>query len=131
MLAVQGFGGTEIHRDAVLNHPISFQNQIERLQRSTAVYHEVFGNDLEPADDGFLLKDVLVVRNTQTNADAIIGVAVKPVPRHESRLRMGESPWNQNWRTGGFARPALHLPQHVYYDAAFSLHGPLPLQPAA
>ena len=44
-------------------------------QRTAAIDHEVFGDDLKPVHDRLLLEDVLVVRNAQSDADAVFGEA--------------------------------------------------------
>src|ERR1700747_3650138 len=82
MFAVQRLRRAEIHGDAVLDHAVPLQNFVEGLERPPAVYHEVFRNDLEPANHGLLFKDVLVMRNAQADAHSVSRVSVEFVRRH-------------------------------------------------
>ena len=82
VLAVQRLGGTEIHRNAVLHHPVPLENLVEDLQRAAAIHHEVFGDDLEPIDDRLLAEDVLVVGNAQADAYTIVRVSVETIRGH-------------------------------------------------
>jgi hypothetical protein len=83
MLPVQRLGRTKIGRHAVLHDAILFQDLIQHLQGTSAVAHEVFGNDLEPIDRRLFGQDVVVMRDAQPDADSVIGKAVKGVGGHE------------------------------------------------
>jgi len=54
-----------------------FEDLVEDLQGTTAIDHEVFGDDLEPIDDGLAGEDVLVMRHAQADADSVIGESVE------------------------------------------------------
>jgi hypothetical protein len=82
MFAVRLSRRTEIHRDAMLHHPVLFENLVEDLQRPPAVAHEIFGDDLEPVHRRLFGKDVVVMRHAQADADAVIGELVERVGGH-------------------------------------------------
>ena len=46
--------------------------------------HEIFRDDFKPVHHGFLLEDVLVVRDTQSNSHTIIGISIEAVCRHNN-----------------------------------------------
>jgi hypothetical protein len=66
----------------VLNDAILIEDAIEDGERTAAVDHVVFGDDLEPVDDGFLLEDVTVVRNAEADADSIVCEPVEAICWH-------------------------------------------------
>src|SRR5271156_4459227 len=89
MLAVRAVSGAEIHRDAVLDHSVLFEDLIKHLQRSSTVAHEIFGDNLKPIDYGLLFQNVPAVRHAKTNADAVIGEIIEGIGWHifESKAR--------------------------------------------
>jgi hypothetical protein len=66
----------------MLDNPIPLQDLIKDFQRAATVHHEVLGNDFKPIDDGFLIKDVLIMRDAQADAHTIIRVSVETIRRH-------------------------------------------------
>jgi hypothetical protein len=61
----------------VLNDFVLLQDLVEDFEWAAAVNHEVFGNDFEPVASGFVGEDVVVMGDTQTDADAVGGEAVE------------------------------------------------------
>ncbi len=82
VFAVGRLSGAKVHRDAVLDDSVLLEDLVEDLERPAAVDHVVFGDDLEPVDDGLLGEDVVVVRDTQTDPHAIVGETVETIGRH-------------------------------------------------
>src|SRR5882724_11299042 len=79
MFAVNPVRRTEVHGNAVLNDAVLIQDLIEDAQRTAAVDHEIFRNNLEPVDDRLTREDVIVVRRTQANANAVVRKSIKPI----------------------------------------------------
>lgn len=86
MLAIEPIGRAEVHAHAVLNDFVLLEDLVEDLERTAAVAHVVFGNDLEPVDLGFLAENMLVVRHAKANADSQICVVVKAICGHSLSL---------------------------------------------
>src|SRR5947209_4185144 len=84
MLGVQPFGGTEVHRNSVLNDPILFQNPVEYSQWPPTVQHVVFRDNLEPVNGRLPFQDMAVVRNPEADADSVFSKSVEAIGRHES-----------------------------------------------
>ena len=82
MFAIGLFRRAEVHRDAVLHHFVLIKNLIQDAQRSSAINHEIFGDDFKPIHHGLTGEDVMVMRGAQTNPNSVIRVAVKPVRWH-------------------------------------------------
>src|ERR1700679_3597364 len=82
MFAIERLGGSEIHRDAMLHHAVLLQDSIEDRERTPAIDHVIFRNDLEPIDHRLALQNVLVMRNAQSNPNAVLGMSVKSIGRH-------------------------------------------------
>ena len=72
VLAVERFYGAEIHGDAVLHDAILLENLVEHVQRPSAIDHKVFRDDFEPVDHRLLFENVVVMRNAQADAYAVI-----------------------------------------------------------
>src|SRR5580658_227414 len=66
----------------MLDHAITFKDLVESRQRTTAIDHVIFRDDLEPVDCGLLFEDVGVMRNPQTDADPVIHEPVKSIGWH-------------------------------------------------
>src|ERR1700677_1079707 len=66
----------------MLDHSITFKNEVERCQRAPTVDHVILRDDLEPVHYGFLLEDVGVMGNPQTDADPVICEPVKSIGWH-------------------------------------------------
>jgi hypothetical protein len=88
VLPVKRLRGAEVHGYAVLDHPILLQDAIEHVERTAAVDHVVFGDDLKPVNHRLLRQDVVVVWDAKSDADTIVGEGVKSIRRHgRSSLR--------------------------------------------
>src|SRR3984957_9651918 len=61
---------------------VTFKDLVESRQRTTAIDHVIFRDDLEPVDRGLLLEDVGVMRNPQTDPDPVIREPVKSIGWH-------------------------------------------------
>ena len=72
----------EVHGYAMLHDAILLQNLIEDRERAARIDHEILRDDLEPVDDRLARKDVPVMRNTQTDADAVIRVRIETIAGH-------------------------------------------------
>jgi len=79
MFAVNPVRRTEVHGNTVLNDAILLQDLIEYAQRTAAVDHEIFRNNLEPVHDRFSGEDMIVVRGTQADSNAVVRESVKPI----------------------------------------------------
>jgi len=82
MLAIGAVRGAEVHGNAVLHDAILIENLIEDMHRPAAIDHEIFRNDFEPIDYRLAGEDVLVVRGTQTDPDAIFCESVETIGGH-------------------------------------------------
>ena len=67
----------------MLNDPVLLQDGIENLQGTAAIDHEILGDNFEPIDDRLLLQDMAVVRDAQTDSDAVVGEMVESVGWHD------------------------------------------------
>jgi hypothetical protein len=85
VVAIGAGGVAEVHGDAVLNDPILFEDLVKDVERPATVDHVVFRNDLEPIDARLLLQNMLVMRDAETDADAVFGEGVKTVGGHVGR----------------------------------------------
>jgi hypothetical protein len=85
MLLVRAVGRAEIQGDAVLHDAVLGEDPVEHLEWATAIDHEILGDDLEPVDRGLPAQDVVVVRDAQADADAVVGVAVEWVGGHGTK----------------------------------------------
>src|ERR1700684_249910 len=91
----------------MLDHAITFQNEVQRCQRAPAADHVILRDDLEPVHHGFLLEDVAVMGNPQTDADPVIREPVKSIGWHmfekRGRRTQATAPWGGlllGWRLG-------------------------------
>src|SRR5271154_2062397 len=78
----------------MLDHAITFKNEVQRCQRAPAVDHVILRDDLEPVHYGFLLEDVGVMRNPQTDTDPVIREPVESIGRHMFEKR-ADARWRQ------------------------------------
>ena len=85
MLAIEPVGRAEIHRHAMLHDAVLLEDLIEHFERTAAIDHEIFRDDLEPIDDRLLLQNVPVMRHAQADADAVVGEIVEWICRHGDR----------------------------------------------
>src|SRR5271154_7517892 len=97
----------------MLDHAITLKNEVERCQRAPAVDHVILRDDLEPVHYRFLLEDVGVMGNPQTDADPVIREPVKSIGWHmfekRGRRTLATAPpgglviwlaraWSRRWR---------------------------------
>jgi hypothetical protein len=68
----------------MLDDAVLLENAIEHFERSSAIDHEIFRDDLEPVDDRFLFENVAIVRHAKSDADAVIRLTIKCVRGHVS-----------------------------------------------
>src|SRR5664279_5369691 len=87
MLAIQRLRRAKVHRDSMLDDFVLLKNLHEDVERTSAIDHEIFGNDLEPVADRLLFENVVVVRNAQADPDAVLRKPVKAIGWHSDRLR--------------------------------------------
>src|ERR1700757_1044114 len=66
----------------MLDDAVTLKDLVESRQRTTAIDHVIFRNNLEPVDYGLLFEDVGVMRNPQTDADPVIREPVKSIGWH-------------------------------------------------
>src|ERR1700721_1178452 len=82
MLAVGALRRAEVHGNAVLNDFVLFQDFVENAQRAPAVDHEIFGYNFEPIHNGLAGQNMLVMGDSQPDADSVVCVSVKPICWH-------------------------------------------------
>src|SRR5579862_7386730 len=87
MFGVGVAGRAEVHRDSVLHHLVLIENLVEDLERTAAIDHVVFRDDLKPVDDRLPGQDVAIVRNAKADSDSVLSKAVKAICGHEGKLR--------------------------------------------
>ncbi len=68
----------------MLNHAILFENVIEHRQRTAAIDHVVFGDNLEPIHHRFLFENVPVVRNPQADSYSVFGKSIETIRWHKT-----------------------------------------------
>src|SRR5271163_4317653 len=83
MLPVQRLSRSKIGRNSMLHDAILFENLIQHLQRTSAVAHEVLGNNFKPVHGRLFGEDVVVMRDAQPDANSVIGKGVERVGGHE------------------------------------------------
>ena len=66
----------------MLHHAVLLKNGVEHLQRTPRVDHEILGDDFKPADRRFAREDVLVMRDAQADADAVIREIIEAIRGH-------------------------------------------------
>jgi hypothetical protein len=88
VFAAEGLRGTEVHRDAMLDHLILIEDLIQNFERLAAVNHVIFRDDLEPVDDWLLRKDVVIMGDAQTDAYSIVCESVESIGWHGALLTM-------------------------------------------
>src|SRR5580704_5283701 len=77
VFTVERLCGAEVHRDAVLDDPVLVQDLVECLESAASVDHVVFGDDLEPVDDGLLRENMFIVRNAKTDPHPVVGKSIE------------------------------------------------------
>src|SRR5262249_1219342 len=86
MLPIEWSRRTEIHRNAMLDNPITFQNLIENMQGATAVDHVILRDNLEPAHHWFFRENVLVMRYAKAYPNSEVGETIERICRHLESL---------------------------------------------
>jgi hypothetical protein len=66
----------------MLNDPVLIEDLIEDLEGAAPVDHVVLRDDLKPIDHRLPGENVIVMRNSKADADAIVGVPVKTIGGH-------------------------------------------------
>jgi hypothetical protein len=82
VFGVERLSGAEVHGDAMLDDAILLENLVEDLERAATIDHVVFGDDLEPVDDGLFGEDVIVVRHAEADSDAVVREPVEAIGWH-------------------------------------------------
>src|SRR6202041_1739913 len=82
MLAVGALSRAEVHGNAVLNDLILFQDFVENAQRPPTIDHEIFGYNFEPIHNGSTGQNMLVMGDSQPDADSVVCVSVEPICWH-------------------------------------------------
>jgi hypothetical protein len=89
MLSVELVSRTEIHRYAMLDDTVLFQDAIEHFERPASVDHEVLRNDLKPVDNRLFRQNVPVVWDAKTDPDAVFSESVVGICGHKSLVLEG------------------------------------------
>src|SRR5277367_3741458 len=113
----------------MLDHSITLKNEVERCQRASAVDHVILRDDFEPVHYGFLLEDVGVMGNPQTDADPVIREPVEWIGWHmfekKGRRTLAAAPpgglvtwlaraWSRRWRRHPFpCRSSCRTPSWI------------------
>src|SRR5271169_5015615 len=95
----------------MLDYPITLKYEVQRCQRAPAVDHVILRDDLEPVHYGFLLEDVDVMRNPQTDADPVIREPVKSIGWHmfekRGRRTLAAAPGRTCYLVGAGLEPSV------------------------
>src|SRR5260370_26418462 len=89
VIAIQPFGRSKIHGDAMLDDAITLEDPVESGQWTPAIHHEIFRDDLEPVHHRLALENMLIMRNAQTDADTVIGESIKSIGGHSKSVKKG------------------------------------------
>src|SRR5271155_6287204 len=118
----------------MLDDAITFQNEVQRCQWSPAADHVILRDDLEPVHYRFLLEDVGVMGNPQTDADPVIREPVKSIGWHMFEKRgptyAGDSPPGRACYLDGGLEPSVAqapFPLQEFLPNSFLDPPPLPL----
>jgi hypothetical protein len=82
VFAIQRLSRAKVHGDSVLHNTVLLEDLVQDLQWPPTIHHVVFGDDFKPPDDGFALKDVVVMRDAQADSHSVIGERVEAVRGH-------------------------------------------------
>ena len=66
----------------MLDDAVTFKDLVESRQRTTAIDHVIFRDDLKPVDRRLLFEDVGVMGNPQTDTDTVVREPVKSISWH-------------------------------------------------
>src|SRR5271163_2000933 len=117
----------------MLDHAITFQNEVQRCQRAPAADHVILRDDLEPVHYGFLLEDVGVMGNPQTDADPVIREPVESIGWHmfekRGRRTRATAPGRACYLAGGLEPSVAQapFPLQEFLPNSFLDPPPLPL----
>src|SRR5882724_3918442 len=67
----------------MLHDPVLLEILIEHFERPARIDHEILRNNFEPVHDRLLRENMLIMRHTEADSDAIGRLTVKLVCRHE------------------------------------------------
>src|SRR5262245_60100319 len=84
MLTGQRLSRAKVHGDAVLHYAITFQDLIQNMQRPAALYHEVFRDDFKPVDNRLLFQNMIVMRDAQPDAYAVVLMSIETICGHKT-----------------------------------------------
>src|SRR5262249_1655050 len=104
VLAIERLGRAEIHGHAMLHDGITFQDLVQDVQRPAAFHHEVFRDDFKPVDNRFLFKNMLVMRDAQPDAYAVVLISVETICGHMTYVVTGGGPGTKNRGPAAFHR---------------------------
>jgi hypothetical protein len=73
VVSIERLGATDVQGHAMLYYGVALQHAVEVSERSASGNHEIFADDFEEIHRGLLLDHVLVVGNSEADANAEIG----------------------------------------------------------
>src|SRR5277367_5088911 len=117
----------------MLDDAVTFKDLVESGQRTSAIDHVIFRDDLEPVDRGYLLEDVGVMGNPQTDADPVIREPVKSIGWHmfekRGRRMLTTAPGRACYLAGGLEPSVAQapFPLQEFLPNSFLDPPPLPL----
>src|ERR1700733_4870170 len=91
MVAVKRLRIAEVHRDTMLDDAILVKNPVEHRERASAIHHVVFRDDFEPIHDRLLHENVIVMRYSQPDPNAVFGVSIEAIGRHVCSILRGKA----------------------------------------
>jgi hypothetical protein len=74
----------------VLHDATPCEDLIEVRQCSPAADHKVFRDDFKPVDHRLLVKDVLIMRDSEADPDPVVGMRIESIGRHRKKAKSGE-----------------------------------------
>src|ERR1700739_321940 len=118
----------------MLERAIPFKNEVPRCRRAPAIDHVILRDDLEPIHYRFLVENVSVMRNPQTDPDPVIRESVKSIGWHMLERRGpahdGSRPRRGPYFVGAGLEPSVAqapLPLQEFLPHSFLDPPPLPL----
>ena len=66
----------------MLHNSVALKNLIEHCQRAPGIDHVIFRDDFEPVHHRLARKNVLVVRNAETDSDTVILKRIESITGH-------------------------------------------------
>src|SRR4029077_5405170 len=117
----------------MLHYVVLLENLIEHFERTSAIYHEIFRDDLKPIDHRLVPENVPVMGHTQAEADAVLGKVVELIGRHKRRMFATAEDRRMELRSPTSRAWEARMP-NVYFEGLSGgwlpsvAHPPLPLQ---